>query len=155
MQVIRAVSTHSRPKAAAWRREQALIPMLFQLTAARRRLLPSIRVPTQRRCFNSQPPEGGCVISAALMRISHQFQLTAARRRLHSVIVEDDPARPVSTHSRSKAAAFQRRVIRLPLSCFNSQPLEGGCPWPMRRASRGCRFQLTAARRRLLFLSPS
>ena len=149
------VSTHSRSKAAARYASACRSSVPFQLTAARRRLRGDASRRLSRCCFNSQPPEGGCVISAALMRISHQFQLTAARRRLHSVIVEDDPARPVSTHSRSKAAAFQRRVIRLPLSCFNSQPLEGGCPWPMRRASRGCRFQLTAARRRLLFLSPS
>ena len=55
----------------------------FQLTAARRRLGPmfSVNIPNINS-FNSQPPEGGWVESAARMAGFLGFQLTAARRRL-------------------------------------------------------------------------
>ena len=55
-----------------------------------------------------------------------QFQLTAARRRLHP---------------QHGGAAHQRR--------FNSQPLEGGCAYRNTTSFTIAKFQLTAARRRL------
>ena len=55
------VSTHSRPKAAAGGLSKSLITNLFQHTAARRRLLPSVpRFHLHFERFNTQPPEGGC-----------------------------------------------------------------------------------------------
>ena len=89
----RAVSTHSRPKAAGAR-------------------------PTKRQCrpyrFNTQPPEGGWeqysralaamglfILNFSLFRL---FQHTAARRRLGGSKRSAQRRMSVSTHSRPKAA---------------------------------------------------
>ena len=53
------VSTHSRPKAAEQRLAKLLKPMMFQHTAARRRLNRHQRHHIHIRSFNTQPPEGG------------------------------------------------------------------------------------------------
>ena len=56
------VSTHSRPKAAVAAAAVAeRFLMLFQHTAARRRLFRLDFVVSADFCFNTQPPEGGCV----------------------------------------------------------------------------------------------
>ena len=55
------VSTHSRPKAAAAsRRFTTAHRDAFQHTAARRRLPESRHDSAPQSCFNTQPPEGGC-----------------------------------------------------------------------------------------------
>ena len=123
-----AVSTHSRPKAAGRKKvigedkvhrfnsqppeggwlemiAHKIARILFQLTAARRRLdgrraglSREDKVSTHSRpkaagilgvvgaheptCFNSQPPEGGWGSPAQIDSVSSWFQLTAARRRL-------------------------------------------------------------------------
>ena len=80
------VSTHSRPKAAATVFPVPVCPVMFQLTAARRRLH-VVAVPRGGwRCFNSQPPEGGCA----------------------KLGMDTRKAGDVSTHSRPKAAARRR-----------------------------------------------
>ena len=78
------VSTHSRPKAAGL----ALYSPppychLFQHTAARRRLGLAIKPfsPSSSR-FNTQPPEGGWIITSCFRSERVKFQHTAARRRL-------------------------------------------------------------------------
>ena len=121
------VSTHSRPKAAAnqtnrqnyqkmfqhtaaRRRLRKYFFILFfvakfQHTAARRRLRPITSTGDKLKCFNTQPPEGGCIQEQNLLSLidvsthsrpkaaanqpvqRHQdrrFQHTAARRRLHN-----------------------------------------------------------------------
>ena len=122
------VSTHSRPKAAA---------VTF------RQLLPSLPR------FNTQPPEGGCVVRRDREFLSHQFQHTAARRRLHGELYRFYAGTNVSTHSRPKAAAsslankarsFEVSTHSRPKAAaccfsklkpatwgFNTQPPEGGC----------------------------
>ena len=56
-----AVSTHSRPKAAAnLRCSVNIIKQTFQHTAARRRLLSRHPPTLHGQSFNTQPPEGGC-----------------------------------------------------------------------------------------------
>ena len=82
-QVTLSVSTHSRPKAAAAQFVLNLVLLLFQHTAARRRL--------RRQC------RWCCRIL--------WFQHTAARRRLQSGEVWLSNGKNVSTHSRPKAAA--------------------------------------------------
>ena len=99
------VSTHSRPKAAAKLQFGNWVKALFQLTAARRRL----------------PPNTSSTIRTP------KFQLTAARRRLLLRRDGGGGAHYVSTHSRPKAAAFVKRLERMGLIRFNSQPPEGGC----------------------------
>ena len=99
--------------------------------------------------FNTQPPEGGWAYGKLSMSDAQVlFQHTAARRRLalRGGVMYANVM--VSTHSRPKAAGFalhqsplrmdwfqhtaaRRRLgvettIRLGLSCFNTQPPEGG-----------------------------
>ena len=102
--------------------------LAFQLTAARRRLRRRHRYPGGTRCFNSQPPEGGC---------------PTHRHNYHG--------NSVSTHSRPKAAASRPVCPPLGSSRFNSQPPEGGCILYAWGSPATAKFQLTAARRRLRF----
>ena len=82
--------------------------------------------------FNTQPPEGGCIIGFNLFPYLLQFQHTAARRRLRRVSMLKTVALPfqhtaarrrlhaaqeyyqqlikVSTHSRPKAAAHRKAL---------------------------------------------
>ena len=79
---------------------------MFQFTAARRRLhAASIdRIPASGG-FNSQPPEGGCLIFGFGLLRCPRFQFTAARRRLPTTACGGYTGFP----------------------SFNSQPPEGGC----------------------------
>ena len=100
-----AVSTHSRPKAAGDEIDvEALSTLMFQLTAARRRLDTARERGTPIDSFNSQPPEGGWMMSDKYLLKAMMFQLTAARRRLADLY-----------NSRNTSSAG-----------FNSQPPEGG-----------------------------
>ena len=76
----------------------------FQHTAARRRLLCYSWFVIIFTCFNTQPPEGGCVATT-----------------LQSLVTW------VSTHSRPKAADGSSRRLSPLRVCFNTQPPEGGC----------------------------
>ena len=78
--------------------------MTFQHTAARRRLADLDQTSDQPLSFNTQPPEGGWRWGIKSRVIVVKFQHTAARRRLASVTYEDEDGKPVSTHSRPKAA---------------------------------------------------
>ena len=98
------VSTHSRPKAAVLIFIKKNRLLMFQHTAARRRL----------------------VFKEAAGGIVDVFQHTAARRRLKEVCYHCKTTL-VSTHSRPKAAALKAAFSR-PFGRFNTQPPEGGCP---------------------------
>ena len=145
-----AVSTHSRPKAAA---------------------PPSLAWLINQPCFNTQPPEGGCLHMAGEYASNELFQHTAARRRLPSLapfalkdVAVSTHSRPkaaadryrpaygrvlVSTHSRPKAAARRHGCPAVGRHGFNTQPPEGGCRLAGARAGCVVGFQHTAARRRL------
>ena len=56
--------------------------------------------------FNTQPPEGGCGKSDIVILTSDLFQHTAARRRLQIRAPRRVQLKRVSTHSRPKAAAY-------------------------------------------------
>ena len=128
--------------------------IMFQLTAARRRL----------------------PVEVSIFTTVFTFQLTAARRRLPLALATlsentTPVSRHVSTHSRPKAAATSAPSTWSKWQSFNSQPPEGGCgraknhPRRLQRFNSqppegGCTvvrtistaqsmFQLTAARRRL------
>ena len=119
---------------------------MFQHTAARRRLYKLDQCPLWHSCFNTQPPEGGCLTNLYILSLIrcfntqppeggwaatkfrvryYKFQHTAARRRLGSARSSSLKWR-VSTHSRPKAAGLLvgGRVL---LGSFNTQPPEGGC----------------------------
>ena len=78
--------------------------------------------------FNSQPREGGWLLSFEDRKAGGVFQLTAARRRLATVAT----------------------LARWHWAYFNSQPREGGWYWPKIGWLWIDVFQLTAARRRLV-----
>ena len=82
------------------------------------------------------------------------FQLTAARRRLGVTLRFTPKFKVVSTHSRPKAAGSVSSWVQSFMSGFNSQPPEGGWAKKLRRFMILCVFQLTAARRRLVWISP-
>ena len=144
-----AVSTHSRPKAAAWATSIALATTRRFNTqppegGCRRQCGWFLnrggfntqppeggcafigRIIFRGMCFNTQPPEGGCLDSQAQQAMFEWFQHTAARRRLR-----------YGAGSVCEGASF------------NTQPPEGGCLWANSRAGWWTRFQHTAARRRL------
>ena len=146
----RGVSTHSRPKAAGTNEFYLEIYEKFQHTAARRRLASSLFkiMDTTRVSTHSRPKAAGCRKSS--------------RDLLHSM---------VSTHSRPKAAGFSGHLSQTFMSCFNTQPPEGGwfVIWAVNISRAGFntqppeggwkmsvklaedfnKFQHTAARRRL------
>ena len=149
-----AVSTHSRPKAAAIRFMRTVI----------------------YGCgFNTQPPEGGWLINVILLNKRTLFQHTAARRRLAQTGSEvrvyknvSTHSRPkaagqwastvltgwrVSTHSRPKAAGLKPRATSLitTLVSTHSRPKAAGRICPSFGMGR-LMFQHTAARRRLAML---
>ena len=143
-----SVSTHSRSKAAAAKIGDKMFGRRFQLTAARRRL-----------------HDGHLDVVDV-----HRFQLTAARRRLRVIPSEVKMQVNVSTHSRSKAAAwgFAGRKQRVDVSTHSRSKAAASSKevndnlFAVSTHSRskaaakarnfhkaGLWFQLTAARRRL------
>ena len=101
--------------------------LVFQLTAARRRLVihHKLNQPTDVVSTHSRPKAAGLI---------HVFAVCPDR---------------VSTHSRPKAAGAPLHPQPLQPLRFNSQPPEGGwLRWPP-APLKLLRFQLTAARRRL------
>ena len=86
------VSTHSRPKAAACFRGHANFG---------------------KSCFNTQPPEGGCMFPRSCEFWQELFQHTAARRRLLAYPSRYQYGARVSTHSRPKAAASSKAMAIL------------------------------------------
>ena len=100
------VSTHSRPKAAATVIVNVAIDNLVSThsrpKAAAGHHKSSCRV---GKSFNTQPPEGGCAM----------------------YINDDVQYMRVSTHSRPKAAATIAIITRRFTLSFNTQPPEGGC----------------------------
>ena len=86
-------------------------PLLFQLTAARRRLVEVVTNGKTQKLFQltaarrrlGKPAENG--------RQTYWFQLTAARRRLVFKPNFDFPALAVSTHSRPKAAGASAETL--------------------------------------------
>ena len=123
-----AVSTHSRPKAAAVSPPSHLVlPASFNTQPPEGGCGGSRGWRLAKACFNTQPPEGGCVGRVAFVR--HVLVSTHSRPKAAApcnLPLELD-ANPVSTHSRPKAAARGSRRVY----------------------SKAYLFQHTAARRRL------
>ena len=123
-----SVSTHSRPKAAAWvMRAVTNIRVRFNTQPPEGGCIYSVigvaveysfnTQPPEGGCstgginaipkssFNTQPPEGGCRSSIPTAFAALLFQHTAARRRLRPNVIGISENLAVSTHSRPKAAA--------------------------------------------------
>ena len=148
------VSTHSHPKVAA----SALVNLGgflrgFQHTATRRWLPSWSSSSSITASFNTQPPEGGCMVCvcfAVLVVVvsTHSHPKVAAQTK-HV----DFACQNVSTHSHPKVAA--RYCIRFsrPDHCFNTQPPEGGCIKRDLVTDVTVKFQHTATRRWLPILN--
>ena len=91
--------------------------VVFQHTAARRRLDTILLMDSVRSGFNTQPPEGGWANPLATAPTLNLFQHTAARRRLVRDKGVGIAPQGVSTHSRPKAAGTgdhdYRFVVRM------------------------------------------
>ena len=150
MKTIYLVSTHSRPKAAGKLCKDWLFN-LYVSTHSR----PKAAGHQMRRVENhqlvsthSRPKAAGWAIAAPAALL--WFQLTAARRRLALFFLREQAAKTVSTHSRPKAAGPEAPIHNPSNRRFNSQPPEGGWLLCLLQKLIQNRFQLTAARRRLV-----
>ena len=126
------IGFNSQPPEGGWIAKSVFCwqSSLFQLTAARRRL----------------------VVYKCRITDTTAFQLTAARRRLEFV----DKSRPlpdvVSTHSRPKAAGLRHHVLcKIGNVSTHSRPKAAG--YEIKAGLPRVGFQLTAARRRLVTIS--
>ena len=104
--VIIAVSTHSRPKAAVQRFCLSVKDVLFQLTAARRRLGGLLSYDGSSAVFQLTAARRRLGLLSVYARYASAFQLTAARRRLAGMLAKQVNVIRVSTHSRPKAAGL-------------------------------------------------
>ena len=108
-----AVSTHSRPKAAAIILGRCgSIVHSFNTQPPKGGCSTTKSAEIKNDCFNTQPPEGGCFHKLKRLTGITMFQHTAARRRLLPRVQRPNPKKNVSTHSRPKAAAFQWCLFR-------------------------------------------
>ena len=144
-----AVSTHSRPKAAALIRARYSTACKVSTHSRPKAAARTRDAERESARFNSQPPEGGCLngvtmgiaprkfqltaarrqlpIARYSLQAGNTFQLTAARRQLHLHAILTSEGITVSTHSRPKAAALATPVTSIRIYRFNSQPPEGSC----------------------------
>ena len=101
-----AVSTHSRPKAAAI--NHLILSRYIPVSTHSRPKAAALTLNMfihRLHSFNTQPPEGGCTLTSGTLIVCALFQHTAARRRLLD-------------------SAFDFFQI---FFSFNTQPPEGGC----------------------------
>ena len=143
------VSTHSRPKAAGVFVFQAFDKIMFQHTAARRRLAPVSDVDRTMGSVSthSRPKAAG---QSKLQQPAQKAVSTHSRPKAAGVTNPQNPkATEVSTHSRPKAAGTRPRREIHGRPRFNTQPPEGGWKQFMKKFADEMVFQHTATRRRL------
>ena len=143
------VSTHSRPKAAAaMGLTTILVIASFNTQPPEGGCMLECASIASVMCFNTQPPEGGCrQLVHCAMRLT-QFQHTAARRRLRYVCIGLGFIQ-VFQHTAARRRLQTQASRRSPISRFNTQPPEGGCVRISIKSVSFVKFQHTAARRRL------
>ena len=78
--------------------------------------------------FNTQPPEGGWVLSEPKAYPDTRFQHTAARRRLVSRLWAKDKFGGFNTQPPEGGWLLYRQKTE-PETSFNTQPPEGGWAW--------------------------
>ena len=102
---IRQVSTHSRPKAAAWRINTTVAGL---------------------SCFNSQPPKGGCAVTVAHGLGGASFNSQPPKGGCPSLTYNCDGMRQFQLTAAQRRLPFRWRPNGAKRS-FNSQPPKGGC----------------------------
>ena len=99
--------------------------------------------------FNTQPPEGGWLTFGTLRNVENTVSTHSRPKAAGFCAINMINIPRVSTHSRPKAAG-QGLWQSIPKdNGFNTQPPEGGWQMTWNSRVRICRFQHTAARRRL------
>ena len=89
--------------------------------------------------FNTQPPEGGWVFRLMLYRANYGFNTQPPEGGWAHNRLLFDCRRPVSTHSRPKAAGWRCWLCRTRCRSFNTQPPEGGWHYGQERQTvAGC-----------------
>ena len=121
---------------------------MFQHTATRRWLrLGNFTAPFAQHSFNTQPPEGGCVIRRFCDFGTVGFNTQPPEGGCSLFYRLPSPIHAVSTHSHPKVAAFAFKNQIAHIDRFNTQPPEGGCPRWLIRPIPLEGFQHTATRR--------
>ena len=151
---IKAVSTHSRPKAAGGN-QPAFIRFDYVSTHSRPKaagIHPASVIPKARVSTHSRPKAAGylaCADALPLDVVSTHSRPKAAGKATAVITT----CATVSTHSRPKAAGdYVRQGLRQEPS-FNTQPPEGGWVQSWQTFVHTWKFQHTAARRRLAMLA--
>ena len=156
-----ARKNHSQPceGGCLTRKPIARLAIVFQHTAARRRLLKLTSTLAKRRGFNTQPRGGGC-------RCPGYPEDSSNRVSTHSRV---EAAAPLPQTRQSKRRSFntqpreggciRHNILRFHKVCFNTQPPEGGCGDQFLPILIARLFQHTATRRwlpsmRLVFSIP-
>ena len=121
------VSTHSHPKvAASLPILNVLYPHSFNTQPPEGGCLLFCVGIYLMTCFNTQPPEGGCLFGLSITPLqivsTHSHPKVAAFCLRWSFF-----SATVSTHSHPKVAASKFRLTIFALLSFNTQPPEGGC----------------------------
>ena len=125
------VSTHSRPKAAGKLLRGCMVSRLcFNTQPPEGGWRAPPNLPTHLLSFNTQPPEGGWTVNLTGTARMNGFNTQPPEGGWVGQIRRDGTARPVSTHSRPKAAGNRRKGAVMREICFNTQPPEGG--WNIR-----------------------
>ena len=107
--VYRAVSTHSRPKAAAFGgpcEQHGVGVSTHSRPKAAAGTAPARAA--HAKSFNTQPPEGGCLDFAAECLVLQVVSTHSRPKAAAAARVLARAAGEVSTHSRPKAAAFEQ-----------------------------------------------
>ena len=125
--------------------------IMFQLTAARRRLHTQRTLCAVQLVFQLTAARRRLPHAARTHSPRHAFQLTAARRRLRQLHQRRHDTRQRFNSQPPEGGCNASRTPTRNNLCFNSQPPEGGCEPSARTLRMRCKFQLTAARRRLHF----
>ena len=144
------ISTHSRAKAAGIISRTSTSRILFQLTAARRRLARGLFGRRLLGCISTHSRAKAAGQSGCRCRYpSCLFQLTAARRRLGIHRPKQQSRMPISTHSRAKAAGtLATATMQESMISTRSRAKAAGLRFYSHVEYR--LFQLTAARKRLV-----
>ena len=129
--------------------------VLFQHTAARRRLDRKNQIHAHQQRFNTQPPEGGW---RSCRR--HQLQIPSFNTQPPEggwFICRAFQTVESGFNTQPPEGGWMMMTVTSLVTCpsFNTQPPEGGWPLPCTACLKPQVFQHTAARRRLADLSPN
>ena len=79
------------------------------------------------RCFNTQPPEGGCLPFNICCSVHNEFQHTATRRWLPTTHCRLCCVQQFQHTATRRWLLRTMQKVQPIFGCFNTQPPEGGC----------------------------